>query len=170
VPFATAIQVHRSDDRTIYSWSTEDPPLHARYRLEWHFRNGEPSRQEVSPKPSETMSALGIVQEGDLVLRRPARLFSLPVEAEDARRVISELRSAIQRVAAVHTFGKGMGIAAPQIGIHRAAALVRPPGTNDVITLLNPRIIESSDETDEQYEGCLSFFDVRCLVRRPLPR
>lgn len=45
---------------------------------------------------------------------------------------------------------------------------MRPPGTNDVITLLNPRIIESSDETDEQYEGCLSFFDVRCLVRRPL--
>lgn len=168
MPFGTAIQVHRSDDRTIYSWSTEDPPLHARYRLEWHFRDGEPARQETSPKPSETMSALGIVQEGDLALRRPARLFSLPDEAEDARRVISELHSATQRVAAVHTFGKGMGIAAPQIGIERAAAIVRPPGTNDVITLLNPRIIEASDDTDEQYEGCLSFFDVRCLVGRPL--
>ncbi len=29
-------------------------------------------------------------------------------------------------------------------------------------------IIETGDETDEQYEGCLSFFDVRCLVGRSL--
>jgi peptide deformylase len=168
MPFATAIQVHRDDNRVLYSWSTEDPPLHARYRLEWHFRDSDHVHQETLPKPSEIMSALGIVQEGDLILRRPARLFSLPVEAEDARRVISELYAAAQRVAAVHTFGKGMGIAAPQIGIERAAAIVRPPGTNDVITLLNPRIIETGDYTDEQYEGCLSFFDVRCLVGRTL--
>ncbi len=136
--------------------------------LEWHFRDAEHANPEASPKPSETMSALGIVQEGDLVLRRPARLFSLPAEAEDARRVISELHSATQRVATVHTFGKGMGIAAPQIGIERAAAIVRPRDTDDVLTLLNPRIIDTGDETDEQYEGCLSFFDVRCLVNRPL--
>ncbi|WP_222853677.1 peptide deformylase [Fodinicola acaciae] len=30
------------------------------------------------------------------------------------------------RVARVHTWGKGMGIAAPQIGIERAAAIVCP--------------------------------------------
>lgn len=34
--------------------------------------------------------------------------------------------------------------------------------------LLNPRVTETSDDTDEQYEGCLSFFDVRGLVPRPL--
>lgn len=168
MPFATAVQINRGENRIIYSWSTDDPPLHARYRLEWHFRAGDQVHQEATPKPSETMSSLGIVQDGDLILRRPARLFSLPSEAEDARRVISELSAAAQRVAAVHTFGKGMGIAAPQIGIERAAAIVRPPGTTDVITLLNPRIIEAGDNTDEQYEGCLSFFDVRCLVRRAL--
>lgn len=114
------------------------------------------------------MKNLGIVQKGDPILRRPARQFILPTEAEDARRVISELHSAAQRVAKVHTFGKGMGIAAPQIGIERAAAIVRPPGSEDVITLLNPTVIESSEEADEQYEGCLSFFDVRCLILRSL--
>lgn len=36
------------------------------------------------------------------------------------------------------------------------------------ITLINPRVIDESPETDEQYEGCLSFFDVRGLVPRPL--
>ncbi|MFE5738280.1 hypothetical protein [Streptomyces celluloflavus] len=30
--------------------------------------------------------------------------------------------------------------------------------------LLNPRITERSDEADEQFEGCLSFFDVRGMV------
>jgi peptide deformylase len=34
--------------------------------------------------------------------------------------------------------------------------------------LLNPRIIGESGDADEQYEGCLSFFDYRGLVVRPL--
>jgi hypothetical protein len=45
----------------------------------------------------------------------PARPYALP-EAEDARRVVAELQSTAERVADVHTFGKGLGIAAPQIG------------------------------------------------------
>ena len=36
------------------------------------------------------------------------------------------------------------------------------------IVLLNPRVVGESMERDEQYEGCLSFFDYRGLVRRPL--
>ncbi|MDQ3150773.1 MAG: peptide deformylase [Actinomycetota bacterium] len=168
MPFSTAIQTQEAGDRRLYSWSTEDPQLHDRYRLEWHFRNQSDEALPSSPKPSTTMKELGIVQDGDVVLRRPARPFTLPADAEDARRVISELHSAAQRVAKAHTFGKGMGIAAPQIGIERAAAIVHPAGSDDVITLLNPRIIETSEEADEQYEGCLSFFDVRCPVPRAL--
>ncbi|MFJ3631790.1 peptide deformylase [Streptomyces sp. NPDC090112] len=36
------------------------------------------------------------------------------------------------------------------------------------IILLNPKFTDWSDETDEQYEGCLSFFGLRGLVLRPL--
>lgn len=36
------------------------------------------------------------------------------------------------------------------------------------MVLLNPRVTAVSEESDEQYEGCLSFFDVRGLVPRPL--
>lgn len=165
-PFRTAIQRTDTDDRRVFAWSTENPPLHARYRLEWNFR-AQPDPASGMAKPSEQMAAVGIVQEGADILRQPARPFDLPAEAEDARRVVAELSSAIERVAALHTFGKGMGIAAPQVGINRAAALVRTP-TGDTVTLLNPTVIESSPDTDEQYEGCLSFFDVRGLVPRPL--
>lgn len=113
------------------------------------------------------MRSLGIVQEGDPILHQEARTFSLPEEAEDAHRVITELQSAMGRISTVHVFSKGMGIAAPQIGIDRAAAIVRTVD-GEIVTLLNPCIIEEAHQIDEQYEGCLSFFDVRGIVPRPL--
>ncbi|MGC7096739.1 peptide deformylase [Amycolatopsis lurida] len=166
MPFPTAITRAENDDRLTYSWSCDSPPLHARYRLEWDFRSKPDHTAAEKPKPSETMTQLGIVQNGDAILRQTARPFELPAEAEDARRVVTELNAAADRVAQVHNFGKGMGIAAPQIGISRAAAIVRTPD-GEVITLLNPTIIETGGDTDEQYEGCLSFFDVRGQTPRP---
>ncbi|WP_254668618.1 peptide deformylase [Frankia sp. CgS1] len=169
-PLRTAVARTDSGDRRIFTWSTTEPPLHARYRLEWNFRATVPERDpatETGTRPSDQMAAVGIVQEGEAILRQPARPFALPNEAEDARRVVAELSSALERVSALHTFGKGLGIAAPQVGINRAAAIVRTAG-GDTLTLLNPSVIETSRETDEQYEGCLSFFDVRGLVPRPL--
>ena len=165
----TVIQYSRENDRSVFAWSTDDLPLHARYRLEWRFK-AQPEQQEgsgtaVTASASDTMKAVGIVQDGDPILTKPARPFDLPAEAEDARRVVAELNSAAVRVAAVHTFGKGLGIAAPQIGIDRSAAIVCT-AQGETITLLNARIVERSTERDEQYEGCLSFFDVRCVVPR----
>ncbi|GAA1439462.1 hypothetical protein GCM10009602_10160 [Nocardiopsis tropica] len=74
----------------------------------------------------------------------------------------------MERIGQVHPFAQGMGTAASQIGIGRAAPVVQPPGDAPAIILLNPRITDRSDDVDEQYEGCLSFFDVRGLVPRPL--
>ena len=164
-PFRTAIEHHQDGDHNVFSWSTGEPPLHARYRLEWKFRHPPASQAELI-SPSEAMRALGIVQEDEPILREVARPFDLPDEAEDARRVIAELSSALARVETAHVFGKGVGIAAPQIGISRAAALVRTPD-GETITLINASVIEVTGE-DEQYEGCLSYFDVRGLVPRPL--
>ncbi|MFJ2113305.1 MULTISPECIES: peptide deformylase [unclassified Streptomyces] len=123
----------------------------------------------IQVRPSEQMRDLGVVQYGAPVLAEPARLFDLPVEREAAEQVVEKLFSSMERIGQVHPFAKGMGIAAPQIGIGRAVAVVRPaePGA-PAIVLLNPRVTECSDETDEQFEGCLSFFDVRGLVPRPL--
>jgi peptide deformylase len=165
MPFATAINRNDTGDRHIFAWSCEDPPLHARYRLEWDFRGRAATSDDPPPAPSAMMASLGIVQDSDPALRRVARRFDLPAEAEDARRVVTAPNSAAERVSQAHTFGKGMGIAAPQIGIDRAVAIVRTPDC-EAITLFNPRIIEFSGEVDEQYEGCLSFFDVRGQVPR----
>lgn len=169
MPFENAITERDESDRVIFSWSTERPSLHARVRLEWHFHNEIPRIGAEEGMPAAViMSRLGIIQEGDPLLRRTARPFDFPTEAEDARRVVTELASAARRVSAVHTFGKGLGVSAPQIGIERSAAFIQPPAAGEPLILLNPEVIEASPDSDEQYEGCLSFFDVRCRVPRPL--
>ncbi|MFJ8230842.1 peptide deformylase [Streptomyces sp. NPDC094448] len=122
----------------------------------------------TSVRPSQQMRDLGVVQEGAAILTTPARPFDLPTEQDEAERIVDELFAALNRISQVHPFAKGMGIAAPQIGIGRSAAVVQPPGTAPAIILLNPCITDHADETDEQYEGCLSFFDVRGLASRPL--
>lgn len=166
--FRNPVRSATEGGRRVFSWSTDEPPLHARFRLEWKFRAKAIKETNLTADTaSGRMQAIGIVQEGDPILTTPARLFSLPDEAEDARRVVAELNSAADRAAGVHNFGKGMGIAAPQIGINRAAAIIRTP-EGESITLFNPRIIEEGGGFDEQYEGCLSFFDVRGMVPRPM--
>lgn len=120
-------------------------------------------------RPSEQMRDVGVVQDGAPVLAEPARPFDLPAEREAAEQAVEQMFAAMERIGQVHPFAKGMGLAAPQIGIDRAAAVVQPPGPGTpAIVLLNPRITDRSSDADEQYEGCLSFFDVRGLVPRPL--
>ncbi|MFF4717486.1 hypothetical protein ACFY2V_39760 [Streptomyces eurythermus] len=67
--------------------------------------------------PSTLMAVAGIVQEGDVLLQTVAQPFDLPTEADEARHVVRELNAAISGVKELHDFGKGMGIAAPQISI-----------------------------------------------------
>lgn len=170
LPLKTAIR-HRTDGgRSSYHWSTDHPPLHARYRLEWNFTTAPHppgAGTDGSSSPSATMRELGVVQVGDAALRRPARRYALPEEAEEVRRAVAQLRSCMDRIVAAHTFAKGMGLAAPQIGIGRSVVIIHPPAGPE-ITLINPRVIEESPDTDTRYEGCLSFFDVRGMVERPL--
>ncbi|MEU8813650.1 peptide deformylase [Actinoplanes sp. NPDC048796] len=119
--------------------------------------------------PAHRMAAIGILQRDDPALRTPARLFDLPREAAEARQIIDRIRRSMDLVARAHVFAKGMGLAAPQIGLDRAAAVIRPaePGASEIV-LLNPRVVDQSRRHDVQYEGCMSFFDVRGRVDRPL--
>ncbi|MEQ4725017.1 peptide deformylase [Nonomuraea sp. B19D2] len=171
VPLHNPITRTQRDEETVFAWGTADPPMGARYRLEWRFR-ARPDAADAQPSlrtSSDRMKAAGIVQVGDPILAATAEPFDLPDDAAQAGEVIDALFAALQRVREQHVFGKGMGLAAPQIGIGRAAAIVIPPDPDaEAIVLLNPRITEASTETDEQYEGCLSFFDVRGMVPRPL--
>ena len=117
---------------------------------------------------TQVLEQMGIRQEGDPVLRRIAQRFDLPAEAEDAQALEAALLSFVPRLMAIYPFTKGVGIAAPQIGVSRALAIVQPPDSDHHITLINPEVVDVSDVRDHKAEGCLSFFDVRGEVPRPL--
>jgi peptide deformylase len=176
VPVRTPLERHNEGERAIFEWSTDQPLLNARYRLEWRFRGaGAPSYAEhaptadTEPRASQRMRGIGIVQRGADLLRQRARHFQLPREEGTAHEVVSALLASVSRLEQMHDFTKGVGLSAPQIGRSLAAAVVRSPERGaDPVVLLNPRVVGESQDHDEQYEGCLSFFDYRGMVPRPL--
>jgi peptide deformylase len=176
VPVRTPLERHNEGERAIFEWSTDQPLLNARYRLEWRFRGaGAPGYEEhapaaeAAPRASQQMRGIGIVQRGADLLRQRARHFQLPREGDLARETVSALLASVRRLEELHEFTKGVGLSAPQIGRSVAAAVVRPPEPGaEPVVLLNPRVVGESRDHDEQYEGCLSFFDYRGLVLRPL--
>jgi peptide deformylase len=115
---------------------------------------------------AKTLRQVGVVPMGDPVLARPGRTFTLPAERAWAAAVVAELTAALDRICAARPFPKGSGIAAPQLGRSVAAAVVRPRGMADIV-LLNPQVTSPSKQFDVQWEGCLSFFDLRGKVVRP---
>jgi peptide deformylase len=174
-PLKPSVTESRDGDRAVFDWSTEDAALNARFRLEWRFREDgpgyltRPPAAAHGPRLSELMRGAGIVQRGAPMLDRAARWFDLPEQAPLAEDVASRLLDALARIGELYDFRKGTGIAAPQLGIDWAAAVIRPPESSGTpVVLFNPRVVGESIDRDEQYEGCLSFFDVRGLVARPL--
>jgi peptide deformylase len=183
VPVRTPLERRTDARRAVFEWSTDAPLLNARYRLEWRFRGAGSQAAETPPevvapiasppadaaRASRRMRSVGIVQRGADLLRQPALQFDLPRDETAARDAVIRLRTTLDRLDALHEFRKGVGLAAPQIGVGWAAAVVRPPQRGaEPLVLLNPRVVGESSDADEQYEGCLSFFDQRGLVVRPL--
>lgn len=62
---------------------------------------------------------------------------------------------------------KGVGLAAPQIGIPLRVFVIGNPGDPDnVIPVFNPKIVDFSEEVSSQEEGCLTFPALYIKVKR----
>lgn len=134
-------------------------------------RKTAPRQGIGSRRASEVMAALGIVQLGDPILTTATRPFTLPDERDEAMRILQRLTAIADAVERVHDFTTGaMGLAAPQIGEPRSMAIFRAAGAPQLV-LVNPQVVEvgppSMQDWEETTEGCLSFFDFRCVLRRP---
>ncbi|MFG2043343.1 peptide deformylase [Dactylosporangium sp. NPDC048998] len=134
-------------------------------------RKTAPNQGFGARRPSEVMAALGIVQLGDPVLTTATRPFVLPDERDEVLRILDRLTAIADAVERVHDFTTGaMGLAAPQIGEPRSIAIFRAAGAPQLV-LINPQVVEvgpaSTLDWEETTEGCLSFFDFRCVLRRP---
>jgi peptide deformylase len=120
---------------------------------------------------------LKIVQAGEPVLRQAARLLtSEEIESEEIQNLILWMQETMYEAP-------GVGLAAPQVGLPVQLAVIedkpeywkgasaeylaeRERFTVPFQVLINPRIVERSDEQVEFYEGCLSVAGFSALVKR----
>lgn len=61
---------------------------------------------------------------------------------------------------------KGLGLAAPQIGINKQAFIFGNPDIGDFYAAFNPKIVFYSEETTNMEEGCLTFPGLIAKVER----
>src|SRR5262245_32212614 len=99
-----------------------------------------------------------IRQYPDSALKMPAR----SVEDFD-----DELRSLVERMKLLMVDAHGIGLAATQVGVLRRV-FVFQLAEGDVQAVVNPEIVERSDETEIADEGCLSIQGVTVPVERAL--
>ncbi len=103
---------------------------------------------------------------------RPLHLLGSPVlrqKAEAVARVDDEIRRLVDDLFETMRAAKGVGLAANQVGVARRVAVVDvgepdPPP----LVLINPRLLERSDELETAEEGCLSIPEIFGDVERPL--
>jgi peptide deformylase len=120
---------------------------------------------------------LKIVQVGEPVLRQRAR----PLLQEEI--ALPETQQLIVWMHETMRDAPGVGLAAPQVGLPLQLAVIedRPEYSKDIAAdrlrererqtvafqvLINPRIVEQSEEQVEFFEGCLSLTGYSALVKR----
>jgi len=103
-----------------------------------------------------------ILQLGDPLLRQKAARIADPT-ADEIRRLIGDLADTLAHWRS--TTGYGRGIAAPQLGLLQRVIFLQLPGEKPW-PLINPEIIERSDEKIVVWDACLSFLSIFMQVER----
>jgi len=107
------------------------------------------------------MAVLPILTLPDPVLRKKAK----PVERIDA-----ELRRLMDDMLATMYDAPGIGLAALQVGVLRRLIVMDPAkdeAPKSPLVMVNPAILERSEEMRTHEEGCLSIPDFTAEIERP---
>src|SRR5262249_22993956 len=92
---------------------------------------------------------------------------ALRMRANEIAEFDRDLRSLAERMERLMDDAQGIGLAATQVGVLRRVFVFRPDDEG-ARAVVNPRIVDSGDETEIQEEGCLSLQGVRVPVPRSL--
>ncbi len=95
---------------------------------------------------------------GDPVLRQKAE--PLPGVDDETRRLIRDMFDTMYQE-------DGVGLAAPQVGVSQRVIVVDPREADaKPLGIVNPVIVEATDEVDRGEEGCLSIPGLKDIVER----
>ncbi len=93
------------------------------------------------------------------------RLVAAPVGAVDA-----DVRALADDMLETMYAAPGVGLAAPQVGVSRRVIVMDVSDDDDEkqpFVMINPKLVQVSDELNVHEEGCLSMPDVRTEIERP---
>jgi peptide deformylase len=80
----------------------------------------------------------------------------LRMRANEVADFDDSVTSLVERMTALMEEARGVGLAAPQLGVLRRVLVYRTAEEDPVVALVNPRVVETGEETETSEEGCLS--------------
>ena len=111
------------------------------------------------------MSILKIARLGHPILYQKAALI------EDITQ--RDIKNLVQDMTETMLDAKGIGLAAPQVHVSKQIIVFREQEDKEaenkeikIVVIINPKIYKISDDTDNQWEGCLSIPGMLGLVKR----
>ena len=140
----------------VHSEEPERPRVRVRGRARpWRIDGAR--REKWSSPEFVRAHAVDIRQVGDPVLHAPAKRPTLPRD---------EMEALVARMFASMVQARGIGIAAPQIGVPLRVAIIDVDEAG--IVAVDPKIDEVTEDVEETSEGCLSVRGFYGMLERPL--
>ena len=91
---------------------------------------------------------------------------ALRMTAREVELFDDDLRRLVERMKALMEDANGVGLAATQVGVLQRLFVLRPDPEEEARAVVNPAIVEASEETEVDNEGCLSLQGVLVPVER----
>jgi peptide deformylase len=92
----------------------------------------------------------------------------LRLQAQEVEEFDSDLTQLVERMLRLMRDARGVGLAANQVGVLRRVFVIQADEEEEPRVLVNPVVVERSEESDEDDEGCLSLQGVVVPVERAL--
>ena len=92
----------------------------------------------------------------------------LRLEAQEVHEFDDDLTQLVERMKRLMQDARGVGLAATQVGVLRRVFVIQEEDEKEPRALVNPAIVDRSDETEPDDEGCLSMQGVAVEVERAL--
>jgi peptide deformylase len=92
----------------------------------------------------------------------------LRMRANDVQKLEGDLRQLAERMTKLMQEAAGVGLAANQVGVLQRMFVFQPTVEDEPRAMVNPEIVERSDEVELDDEGCLSMQGVLVPVERNL--
>jgi peptide deformylase len=93
----------------------------------------------------------------------------LRLKAGDVADFDDSVTDLVERMTTLMDEARGVGLAAPQLGVLRRVLVYRTAEDEAVTALVNPRIVSSGDESESAEEGCLSLGAATVVVEVERP-